>query len=133
MCATTSQCAGLPTVTVGDWFPMEKFSKQLSTAFILFIVGFMESISISKALARKNKYEISVQQEIMAMGIANLFGSMFSAYATTGSFSRSAVSADIGAKTGLQGTVTGSFFLATLHCQPITARQLNIVAVAMGT
>jgi MFS superfamily sulfate permease-like transporter len=86
---------------------MTNFSKQLSTAFVLFLVGFMESISISKALARKNKYEISVQQEIVSMGLANLFGAMFSSYSTTGSFSRSAVSADIGAKTGLQGAVTG--------------------------
>lgn len=102
-----SNCAGLPSVTVNNWFPMDNFSKQLSTAFILFVVGFMESISISKALARKKGYDISVQQEIMAMGIANLFGAMFSSYATTGSFSRSAVAADIGAKRQLQGTITG--------------------------
>lgn len=102
--------AGLPSITVDDWFPMTQFSKQLGTAFILFIVGFMESISISKALARKGKYEISVQQEIMAMGIANVFGAMFSSYATTGSFSRSAVSADIGAKRQLQGAITGTFY-----------------------
>lgn len=72
-----------------------------------FLVGFMESISIAKALARRHKYEIGVTQEIMAMGFANLLGSMFNAYACTGSFSRSAVSADIGAKTALQGGITG--------------------------
>lgn len=72
-----------------------------------FLVGFMESISIAKALARRHKYEICVTQEIMAMGFANLLGSMFNAYACTGSFSRSAVSADIGAKTALQGGITG--------------------------
>lgn len=111
---TTGQSAGLPGLTVDAWFPMKQFSKQLSTAFILFIVGFMESISISKALARKNKYEIGVQQEIIAMGISNLFGAMFSSYATTGSFSRSAVSADIGAKRQLQGTITGAVYLCAV-------------------
>lgn len=114
---------GLPSITVDDWFPMTQFSKQLGTAFILFIVGFMESISISKALARKGKYEISVQQEIMAMGIANVFGAMFSSYATTGSFSRSAVSADIGAKRQLQGTITGvCVMLVLLFITPVFER-----------
>lgn len=70
----------------------------------------MESISIAKALARRHKYEIQVTQEIVAMGFSNLLGSMFNAYACTGSFSRSAVSADIGAKTALQGGITGADF-----------------------
>jgi Sulfate permease family len=69
----------------------------------------MESISISKALARKHRYSINVTQEIIAIGFANLFGGMFSAYAATGSFSRSAVSADVGAKTQLQGAITGGY------------------------
>ena len=94
----------------------------MSTAFILFLVGFMESISISKALARRHSYNISVTQEIISLGIANLVGGMFGSYAATGSFSRSAVSADIGAKTQLQGAITGvlplpSFlFGVTLTC-----------------
>ena len=71
----------------------------------------MESISISKALARKHNYTINVTQEILSMGAANLVGGMFSSYPTTGSFSRSAVSADVGAKTPLQGVITGACFL----------------------
>ncbi len=49
------------------------------------------------ALARKNKYQLSYNQEIVGLGIANFFGAAFSAYTTTGSFSRSAVNNDSGA------------------------------------
>lgn len=105
---SAEQHAGLPPVTVTDWFPMKHTSTLLGTAFIVFIVDFMESTSIAKAMARAKNYEISVPQEILAMGVANLLGAMFSSYTTTGSFSRSAVSADIGAKRQLQGTITGS-------------------------
>lgn len=80
---------------------------QVLTKF-RFLVGFMESISIAKALARRHKYEIGVTQEIIALGFASLLGSMFNAYPCTGSFSRSAVAAEIGAKTALQGGITGA-------------------------
>ena len=43
------------------------------------------------ALARKNGYRLAYNQEIVGLGIANFAGAMFSAYTTTGSFSRSAV------------------------------------------
>ena len=95
-------------MTIGLWLPLTNAGRQVGTAAILFLVGFMESISISKALARKHNYHVDVTQEIIALGFANLLGGMFSAYPATGSFSRSAVSADVGAKTQLQGAITGA-------------------------
>ena len=65
-------------------------------------------MQIAKAVARKNNYEISVNREIVAMGLANLIGGMFNCYTTTGSFSRTAVSSDVGARTQLQGVVSGA-------------------------
>jgi MFS superfamily sulfate permease-like transporter len=109
------QRAGLPPITVTDWFPMKKVSEQFSIALILCLVDFMESTSIAKAVARRHKYEIFVRQEILAMGLANILGSMFSSYTTTGSFSRSAVAADVGAKRQLAGTITGSIFCPICH------------------
>eukprot|EP00892_Ulva_mutabilis_P007475 jgi/Ulvmu1/509/UM001_0517.1 len=114
---------GLPSATIKHWFPMHSFGKQMQTALLLFLVGFMESISIAKALARRHKYEIGVTQEIIAMGFTNLLGSMFNAYACTGSFSRSAVSADIGAKTALQGGLTGlCVMMVLLFITPVFER-----------
>ncbi|BBM99289.1 sulfate permease, SulP family [Marchantia polymorpha subsp. ruderalis] len=68
-------------------------------------VAILESVGIAKALASKNGYEIDSNQELFGLGIANLFGTAFSAYPVTGSFSRSAVSNDSGAKSGLFGVV----------------------------
>ena len=42
-------------------------------------------------ICRKNGYELSYNQEIVGLGVANFAGAMFSSYTTTGSFSRSAV------------------------------------------
>lgn len=71
------------------------------------LVAFLESQSIATALALKNGYEISTNREIIGMGLANLFGAMFNTYSTTGSFSRSAVNNDVGAKSSLAGLITG--------------------------
>jgi len=73
-----------------------------------------ESLSIAKALAQKNRTEISQTQEIIALGIANLSGACFNCYTTTGSFSRSAVNQSVGAKSQLAGLVTGFFMLFVL-------------------
>lgn len=94
-------------MTINQWLPLLHPAKQLRTAAIVFLVDFLESISIAKAVARMHDYEIVVDQEIVAVGLANLVGGMFSSYTTTGSFSRSALASDIGAKTQLQGVISG--------------------------
>ena len=98
---------GLPHMTAGIWLPLIGKHKQLQLAAVIMLVDFMESISVAQTLARKNKYRINITQEILGMGVANFFGSMFNAYTTTGSFCRSAVLSDAGAKTNLAGAFTG--------------------------
>ena len=100
-------------MTISMWGPLLRgetdIGKQIGLALVVMLVDFMESISIAKMLAKKGKYQIAVTQEIVGLGLANFAGSMCSAYTTTGSFSRSAVSADIGSKTGLFGVFTSEF------------------------
>jgi hypothetical protein len=107
-CHDSVMLAGFPKLTIDQWAPLVIPGKQLRTAVIVFLVDFLESISIAKAVARKHDYEIIVGREIVAMGLANIFGGMFNAYTTTGSFSRSAVASEIGAKTQLQGVISGT-------------------------
>eukprot|EP00879_Flechtneria_rotunda_P029877 GHRR01032340.1.p1 GENE.GHRR01032340.1~~GHRR01032340.1.p1 ORF type:complete len:328 (+),score=110.47 GHRR01032340.1:1181-2164(+) len=66
------------------------------------------------ALARKNKYELAFNQEIVALGLANFAGAMFNSYSTTGSFSRSAINNSCGAKTQLSGFVTSMIVMCVL-------------------
>ncbi|GFR50731.1 hypothetical protein Agub_g12988 [Astrephomene gubernaculifera] len=97
---------GLPAPTVGWWSPMPDFLDLLPIAVVVMLVDLLESTSIARALANKNKYDLVPNQEIVGLGLANFVGSAFHCYSTTGSFSRSAVNNESGAKTGLSGIVT---------------------------
>jgi sulfate transporter 4 len=105
---------GLPSFTAGDWAPIEDFSKLYMLVISIAIVGFMESIAIAKQLASKHKYEIDASTELIGLGMANFLGGMFSSYPITGSFSRSAVNNETGAKSGISGIVTATMVAIVL-------------------
>jgi len=86
----------------------------MSTAIAASLIGYMESIAISKALASKNQYKIDANGEMVALGLTNFIGSMFSSYPVTGSFSRSAVNDSTGAQTQFAGLVTSFIIFLTL-------------------
>ncbi|XWS66066.1 hypothetical protein CRYUN_Cryun05aG0168200 [Craigia yunnanensis] len=96
---------GLPSFSIPKSFQYAK--SLIPTTLLITGVAILESVGIAKALAAKNGYELDSNQELFGLGVANIFGSFFSAYPTTGSFSRSAVNHESGAKTGLSGIVTG--------------------------
>jgi MFS superfamily sulfate permease-like transporter len=54
-------------------------------------VCILESIAIAKVLANMNKYDFCPNTELRALGLSNMIGAGFAAYAATGSFSRSGV------------------------------------------
>lgn len=96
---------GLPNFSVPKNFGHAK--SLIPTALLITGVAILESVGIAKALAAKNGYELDSNQELFGLGVANILGSFFSAYPTTGSFSRSAVNHESGAKTGVSGIITG--------------------------
>lgn len=74
-----------------DWKPYswsDDMSRVLPTAISATAIGYMESIAISRSLAAKNGYQICPTQEMFALGLSNVVGSMFSCYPVAGSFSR---------------------------------------------
>jgi SulP family sulfate permease len=105
--------AGLPSVALPsiDW----GIAQQLvASAVIISLVGFMEAISIAKAMAAKTKDRIDPNQELVGQGLANIVGSFTQAYPASGSFSRSAVNLNSGAKTGMSSVFAGLVVLGTL-------------------
>jgi sulfate transporter 4 len=104
---------GLFPVSIHQW-QLGDIPKVLPTAITACIIGYMESIAISKNLAAKHGYEVEAGQELLALGMSNLIGSMFSSYPVTGSFSRSAVNNSTGALSQLSGLITGLVMLLTL-------------------
>jgi len=84
-------------------------------ALTLALVGYLEAISIGKAMEEKNKEEtIDANQELVALGTSNMVGSFFQAYPVTASFSRSAISNDVGGKTNLYALFTVFMVVLTL-------------------
>jgi sodium-independent sulfate anion transporter 11 len=75
----------------------------------------LEHIAIGKAFARKNRYQIDSNQELLTVGLSNAMASFFGAYTVTGSFSRSAVNFQCGVKTPLAGLVSGTLVLLALQ------------------
>jgi SulP family sulfate permease len=78
----------------------------LPYAAIISLLGFMEAISIAKAMAAKTGQRLDPNQELIGQGLANLLGSFTNSYPTSGSFSRSAVNLQSGAVTGLSSVFT---------------------------
>lgn len=124
---------GLPQFSVPKHFG--NVPDLIGTAFVISGVAILESVGIAKALAAKNGYEIDSNQELFGLGVANVLGSFFSAYPTTGSFSRSAVNNESGAKTGLAGVITGAIMAAALlFLTPVFAHvpQCTLAAIVVS-
>ncbi|KAG0175391.1 hypothetical protein DFQ28_000933 [Apophysomyces sp. BC1034] len=67
----------------------------------------MEHCAISSSLGKTSDYRIDVNQEIMSIGLANILGSFFGAYPSTGAFSRTAVMSKSGSRTPLTSVFVG--------------------------
>jgi SulP family sulfate permease len=104
---------GLPSFNLPE-FSFGMLGSLLSATIVISLVGFMEAISIAKAMAAKTKQKIDPNQELIGQGLANIVGSMSQSFPVSGSFSRSAVNINAGAITGMSSVFTGLFVLLTL-------------------
>lgn len=104
---------GLPSfsVPVIQW---DLLLALLPAAMVMALIGFMEATSISKAIASHTGERIDTSKELVGQGLANIAGSFFGSYTVSGSFSRSAVAARTGAKTGLFAIISAMAVVITL-------------------
>jgi len=96
---------GLPKLGLPHWSGSTALG-LLPMAMIISLLGFMEAISIAKAMAAKTGQRIDPNQELVGQGLSNIVGSMSQSYAVSGSFSRSAVNLQAGAATGLSNVIS---------------------------
>ncbi|ODU91346.1 MAG: sodium-independent anion transporter [Thiobacillus sp. 65-69] len=104
---------GLPEVSLPT-FDLDKLGAMFSAALVIALVGFMEAISIAKAVAAKTKQRLDPNQELIGQGVGNIVGSFTQSYPTSGSFSRTAVNMNMGATSGLSAVFTVLIVLITL-------------------
>lgn len=96
---------GLPSLTVPK-VNLGIILHLLPFAAIISLLGFMEAISIAKAMAAKTGQRLDPNQELIGQGLANIFGAIGKSYPVSGSFSRSAVNLQAGAVSGLSAVFT---------------------------
>lgn len=104
---------GLPQLSV-PVLDFEVMRALVPAALIVAFVGFIESISVAKAIATKEKYKIDSNQELRALGLANLSAAFFSGFPVAGSFSRTAVQYQSGGRTQMASILTALMVVATL-------------------
>jgi anti-anti-sigma factor len=105
--------AGLPSPRVPR-LEASSTLRLLPTAMIISILGFMEAISIAKAMAARTRQRLDPNQELIGQGLANLLGCLTQSYAVSGSFSRSAVNLQAGARTGVSNVVSSGVVVIVL-------------------
>ena len=106
--------SGLPKFGIPE-FDFDLIRNLLPIALTLAMVGYLETISIGKSLeAKQDEYRIRPNQELIALGISNMVGSLFKAYPSASSFSRSAINYESGAKTGMAALISVVMVLITL-------------------
>lgn len=123
----------LPSVLPQFSLPNLSFSllaELFPAAFALALLGLIEAASIARSLAVRSKQMIDCNQEFFGQGIGNLLGSCCSCYVGSGSFNRSAMNYDAGAKTPLALFFTSFFVLLLLLFAPNLTRFLPMPAVA---
>jgi SulP family sulfate permease len=91
-------------------------------ALAVAMLGLAEAVSIARSIATKSEQRIDSNQEFIGQGLSNVIGSFFSSYASSGSFTRTGVNYESGAKTPLAAvfaaiTLTGILLLIA----PLTA------------
>ncbi len=104
---------GLPTLSAPS-LNIDVVIGLLPSAIIISLLGFMEAISIAKAMAAKTGQRIDPNKELIGQGIANIVGSLAKSYPCAGSFSRSAVNLQAGAFSGLSSIFASVTVVVTL-------------------
>jgi MFS superfamily sulfate permease-like transporter len=86
----------------------------LPMVMVIALLGFMEAISIAKAMAARTEHQIDPNQELKGQGLANIVGSLTGSYPVSGSFSRSAVNYQAGAVSGFSSAFSSAIVMVTL-------------------
>ncbi|MDP1733589.1 MAG: SulP family inorganic anion transporter [Sulfuritalea sp.] len=104
--------AGLPPLSLPD-FSFSALKKTFGPALVITLLALTEAVSIARAIALRSEQRIDGNREFIGQGLSNIAGAFFSGYASSGSFNRSGVNYEAGARTPL-ATVFASVFLVLI-------------------
>lgn len=104
---------GLPTLTIPP-FNYAMWVDLAPAAAMIALVAFVESFSIGTTLAARKRRRINANQELIALGAANIGAAFTGAYPVAGSFSRSSVNFSAGARTPVSSLICAVVIIVTL-------------------
>ncbi len=136
-----SRWAGVTVATVGALptnlpplsapsFDPEMWRVLAPTAVAMTMFALTEALSIARALAVRSGQLIDANQEFFGQGLSNIAGSFFSGYVATGSFNRSGLNFDAGARTPLAAVISGALLLALVVLVGPWAAYMPLAAMA---
>ena len=129
---------GLPSLDLPP-LDLTLLGQLLPAALLISLVGFVESVSVGQTLAARRRERIEPNQELVALGSANLAAAFSGGLPVTGGFSRSVVNFDAGAQTPMAGalaalgiTLCVLFFTPLLHDLPHAVLAATIIVAVLG-
>jgi high affinity sulfate transporter 1 len=129
---------GLPAIRIPD-VALDDLGSLLPGAVAIALLSFADMSVLSRTFAARGGYTVDSDQEIVALGLANLAGGLFQGFSVSSSASRTPVAESAGAKTQLTGVVGAAciaFLLlvapATLHNLPHTVLSAVVIAACLA-
>lgn len=92
---------------------LESLRQLTAGAFVIALIGVLEATSIASAIAMKSRQDLDANREILAQGLSNVVGSFLSSYVGSGSFTRSGLNYEAGARSPFSA-IFSSFFLVAI-------------------
>ena len=92
-------------------FSLNSLKSLAPEAFAISLLGLIEASSIGRSIATKSNQRINPSQEFIGQGTSNIVGSFFSGYASSGSFTRTGVNFESGARTPLSAILAALFLM----------------------
>lgn len=122
--------SGLPPLTEVLRVDPGLVTDLLSGALAVAAIGLVESMSIARVIASQTRQPLDSNQEFVGQGFANLASGFFSGYPVSGSFTRSAVNFEAGARTAMASVMAGLMVLAGMLLLAPLGRYIPLAALA---
>ena len=129
---------GLPSPELWAW-GLSDLNALLPAAITLALVQFMKDASLGRIFAKRHGYDVDPNRELIGVGAGNLAGSLFQGIPASGSFSRSAVNDQAGARSPLANAFAAGVIALTLlfltplfYYLPVPALAAIIVVSGLG-
>jgi SulP family sulfate permease len=130
---------GLPPFAKLPLFDLELIGQLSAGALAIAAIGLIEAMSIARSISNQSNQRLDSNQEFVGQGLANIASGFFSGYAGSGSFTRSAVNYNAGARTPMASVLSGLFVLVAMNVLapfaayvPRSALAAVLIVIAVG-